>query len=255
MEKKLLILDDEALVLKTLDQLFRSHGYAPHCTKHGDDALELMQEHSIRVAFTDLRMPRMDGLEFCKRARQLDPTACVYAISGFIDAYTADEFRDAGFAGKFRKPFNIDLLLGACREAFEKIKQQSRDNDMSTDSELRKHSRVRTREIVQLTIMRCNTDSALVGKTYDCATGDVSAGGMQIRVDHIIPEGTVLGLHVGLSGNDEKYLLRGKVKWAAETQAGAGFNIGIALFASSRDLHQWVQLVRKLESQKSSTKN
>jgi CheY-like chemotaxis protein len=250
MEKKVLILDDEALVLKTLEQLFRSHGYSPHCTMHGADVLELMQEHSIRVAFTDLRMPRMDGLEFCKRAIQLDPSAYVYAISGFIDAYTPDQYRDAGFTGRFRKPFNIDLLLGACREAFEKIKQQSRDDDASSDSELRKHSRVRTREIVQITIMRCNTDATLVGKTFDCATGDISAGGMQIRVDDSIPEGTVLGLHVGWSGSDVTYVLRGKVKWAAETQAGTGFNIGLALFASSRDLHQWVELVKKLESQK-----
>ena len=118
---KILFVDDEPSILKVLECFARSHGYAPRCATSGEEALQMVIRDQIRVIFTDLRMPAMDGLELCRKIKELDPGACVYAVSGYVSAYTPDQFRDAGFDGYFPKPFKMDLLLEACRIAFDKV--------------------------------------------------------------------------------------------------------------------------------------
>ena len=68
MEKDVLLVDDEELVLKTLEQVFRGHGYTPHTASGGKQALEIMGRHKIQVIFLDLRMPAMDGI---RRSRKI----------------------------------------------------------------------------------------------------------------------------------------------------------------------------------------
>ena len=118
MEKKVLFVDDEQDILNALRRVFHACGYAPRFTMDGGEALNMAEQEEIPVVFTDLRMPIMDGIELCRRMKALRPQTRVYAVSAYVSAYTADQLREAGFDGWFKKPFDATKLLDVCGEAF-----------------------------------------------------------------------------------------------------------------------------------------
>ena len=81
----------------------------------------MMKRDGVKVFFVDLRMPIMNGMDLCREIKKVDPDAHVYALSAFSSAYTDEQFADAGFDGRFNKPFRVQTILGACEEAFEKV--------------------------------------------------------------------------------------------------------------------------------------
>ena len=122
MEKQILLVDDEKSVLHVLKTVFNRSGYAPRCAADGNEALEIVKRDHVRVCFVDLRMPGMDGMELCRQIKQLEPSASVFALSAFVDAHTPEQYQEAGFDGCCRKPFQVDALLKAAQEAFQKMK-------------------------------------------------------------------------------------------------------------------------------------
>jgi CheY-like chemotaxis protein len=123
MQRQILFVDDEQTILDVLAAVFRSAGYSALCTMDGREALEIVRREHIRVCFVDLRMPAMDGMELCRRIKEIEPSALVHALSAFVDAYRPEQYCQAGFEGCFRKPFKIDALLEAARAAFEKLEK------------------------------------------------------------------------------------------------------------------------------------
>ncbi|MFC1498565.1 response regulator [Verrucomicrobiota bacterium] len=121
MEKKVLFIDDEKDILEMMIRLFDSEGFSPHYSTNPEKALGIIKRENIRVCFLDLRMPKMDGIELCRRIKQFDPNIQVYALSAFIEAYSPDQISEAGFEGALGKPFNLDEVLGAANRAFEKL--------------------------------------------------------------------------------------------------------------------------------------
>lgn len=119
MKKSILFVDDEPLILKVLEMAFSNAGFTPLCSRNGAQALEILERNRIRICFVDLRMPVMDGLMLCMRIKQLDPTVRVYALSAFVDGYTAAQYQKVGFDGVFSKPFKFEELLNVAHAAFE----------------------------------------------------------------------------------------------------------------------------------------
>ena len=120
---KVLIVDDEPSMLRMLNSLFSSFGYTPYSASSGDEALELLKTHAIRVVWTDLRMPQMDGMTLCRKAKAIDANTRVYALSAFVSAFTPDQFKEAGFDGYFEKPFELEKLIETCTEAFDQLQE------------------------------------------------------------------------------------------------------------------------------------
>ncbi|MEI6515146.1 MAG: response regulator [bacterium] len=124
MEKKILFVDDEPLILRVLESVFKADGYTAFSTTSGVEGLELVAREDIRVCFVDLRMPVMDGLELCRRIKAIQPDAHVFALSAYISGFKESEFRDAGFDCWLLKPFNIDQLLAVGRNAIDQLQKE-----------------------------------------------------------------------------------------------------------------------------------
>ena len=124
MEKKVLCVDDEEDILMMLAELFRSEGYAAQTTTDGSEALELIKQERIPVVFTDLRMPKMDGMELCQEIKKLDFPTRVFAISAYVDFYNIEQMVEAGFESHFPKPFNMEAVLAECHRAFEQLEAE-----------------------------------------------------------------------------------------------------------------------------------
>lgn len=125
MDKTVILVDDEPAILSILSRMLERYGFDTICTSDGNEALEIMAREKIHVLMVDLRMPVMDGITLCREAKKQDPTACVFALSAFVDAYTEAEMLQAGFAGWLAKPFDMDAIAAICDRAFSNLQSRS----------------------------------------------------------------------------------------------------------------------------------
>jgi len=121
--QKILIVDDEKDIRDVLEEVFSYHGYAPICAGTAEEALELLGP-DIQVMFLDLKLPgKMDGLALCREIRKKNPSACIFAMTGYASLFELADCRAAGFDDYFTKPAKLELLLMAARQGFEKVKR------------------------------------------------------------------------------------------------------------------------------------
>ncbi len=79
---RVLLVDDDSIVLDTLTQILEAAGYDVQPANGGAQGLQSYQARRPDVVITDVIMPEMDGIEFIQRLRDIDPGAKIIAISG-----------------------------------------------------------------------------------------------------------------------------------------------------------------------------
>ena len=122
MSRNILVIDDSTTQCKLLKKLFESYGYSVVALDSPEEALYLLEWKDFDVIITDLRMPWMNGAEFCRRSRITKPDTLIYALSGYIHQFDRDELLEAGFDGIFSKPIKVDLLKDAIEYDLKKIR-------------------------------------------------------------------------------------------------------------------------------------
>lgn len=121
MAKKILVVDDEASVRDLLKDTFCNEGYKVRLAEGAEPAFEILREENIKVIFLDLKLFGMNGIELCKQIKKNNPTAIIFAMTGWAALYDIEECREAGFDDFFTKPVQIDMVLKAVDDAFEKL--------------------------------------------------------------------------------------------------------------------------------------
>ena len=71
--------------------------------------------------FLDLNLPKMNGIDLCKKIRINNPVSMIYAITGYATIFEVFECRQAGFDDFFPKPFSAKIVMKAAEDAFDKI--------------------------------------------------------------------------------------------------------------------------------------
>jgi len=122
-DRKILVVDDEALILEMLRELFTKAGYRVFTAGSAVEALDILKEHSIMVMFLDLKLPGMSGVDLCKHIRTNDPISIIHALTGFSNFFGLLECRRVGFDDFFLKPVDVAALLKAAQDAFEKLER------------------------------------------------------------------------------------------------------------------------------------
>ena len=104
-----LVVDDDPILRDTAVHLFRDLGFEVLDAYNGADALRLIrQTPRIRVLFTDVRMPGMDGLTLAEAAQTIQPALKVVFTSGYVDGSTLPT--DVPFVAK---PWRVDQIAAA----------------------------------------------------------------------------------------------------------------------------------------------
>jgi len=116
MKRKILVVDDSTTQCKVIKKLFESYGDSVIALDSPEEALYLLEWKNFDAIITDLRMPWMNGAEFCRKSRRIRPDTLIYALSGYIHEFDRKELDAAGFDGVFRKPIRIDLLKDVIEE-------------------------------------------------------------------------------------------------------------------------------------------
>ncbi|MFO0946194.1 MAG: response regulator [Planctomycetota bacterium] len=111
-EGTILLVDDEADVRATAENMLRRLGFDVLTATNGAEAVQLFGEHQaeIRAVLLDLSMPEMDGEETYGAIRRLQPDVKVFLSSGFTRQEVNLRFRDNGLAGFVQKPYSLGEL-------------------------------------------------------------------------------------------------------------------------------------------------
>lgn len=117
----ILVVDDEPQITRVLKTTLSSQGYGVRAAGDGEEALDEMKGWSPDLIITDLRMPRMDGLELCRRVR-LDSRIPIIVLSVKGEETIKVQALDAGADDYITKPFSINELLARVRAALRRAK-------------------------------------------------------------------------------------------------------------------------------------
>ena len=116
----ILIVDDEKAIRKTLGEILSYEGYKMDEAGDGEEALKKFKEKSYDVVLCDIKMPKMDGIEFLERARESNPDVPIIMISGHGTIETAVEAVKKGAYDYISKPPDLNRLLITIRNAMDK---------------------------------------------------------------------------------------------------------------------------------------
>lgn len=131
MKYHMLCVDDEPGVLQALKRLFRKEGYEMYFASSGDEALEILKKYPVDLIMTDYRMPEMNGVEFLKKAIDINPDSLRLILSGYADAKVVCDAIDHGQVYRFlTKPWEDEELLESVRQCFEHVRIENERNSL-----------------------------------------------------------------------------------------------------------------------------
>ena len=113
-KNKILLVDDEEIVLAGWQEVLESSGYDVRTALSGKEALEIVNKEKPDIVFTDLVMPDMNGIEVCKRIKEIYPDLDVVFVSGHpleIEKYLMDFLNAGGRDEYLRKPLYKEEIL------------------------------------------------------------------------------------------------------------------------------------------------
>jgi DNA-binding NtrC family response regulator len=116
----ILIIDDEKAIRKTLSEILSYEGYKIEEASDGEEGLRKFKEKTFDVVLCDIKMPKLDGIEFLDKAREANPDVPVIMISGHGTIETAVEAVKKGAYDYIAKPPDLNRLLITIRNATDK---------------------------------------------------------------------------------------------------------------------------------------
>lgn len=126
--KTLLVVEDEKMIRRGICTIAKRSGVPIdeilECS-NGEDALKLISERDIDVMFTDIRMPKMDGIELVKRLQELPNKPIVVAVSGYDDFSYAVEMMRNGVREYILKPVEREKIAEVLSKIDSELKETS----------------------------------------------------------------------------------------------------------------------------------
>ena len=125
----ILVVDDDALSLAALTDMLLRAGHDPVGAASGAQALETFRAGYFDAVITDLRMPRMDGLELLRKLRARDPSVPVVLVTAYGSVQTAVEAMKEGASDYVTKPFSSQEILTALGRLLdlERLRHENRE--------------------------------------------------------------------------------------------------------------------------------
>lgn len=116
-QARVLVVDDDPVVAKSIDRVLTGKGYAVITASGGAEALEKLAQGKYDAVYTDIRMPGMDGLEVAARIKATQPWLPVVIVTGYGSPASEARAREIGVAGFLHKPLSPEMIEGSALEA------------------------------------------------------------------------------------------------------------------------------------------
>jgi signal transduction histidine kinase len=109
-KERILIVDDETLILDMVASYVGHIGFEAVTAKNGREALERLRNEPFTILITDIKMPEMDGFELMKTVRAEFPDIHIIAMTGHGVSYTFTDVVESGATDYVAKPFSLDEM-------------------------------------------------------------------------------------------------------------------------------------------------
>jgi len=133
--ERILIVDDERVVLETLVDVLQAEGFSVAQASDARSALSHLAAEPVAIVLSDIRMPDMDGMELLHDVRRLHPGTDVVLMTGFASVDGAIEAMGAGAADYLIKPLRPKEVIARVRSILQRRRLESQLH--SLQSELR----------------------------------------------------------------------------------------------------------------------
>jgi DNA-binding NtrC family response regulator len=134
---RILVIDDDLSIRKTLSAALEDEGYIVDVAKNGREAIRKSKSHFYNLALIDIRLPDIDGTELLTEMKDTVPKMLKIIVTGYPGLQNAIDAVNRGADAYVVKPFKMDDLLKTVRE-------QLQEQELA-----RKHSEERVREFVE----------------------------------------------------------------------------------------------------------
>jgi len=125
--KTLLIVEDEKMIRQGIKTMVQRSGVPVEVIlecNNGETALEVIREHKIDVMFTDIRMPKMDGIELVKQMQSCEHIPLTVAISGYDDFAYAVEMLRNGVREYILKPIEREKIVNILKKLNDELESK-----------------------------------------------------------------------------------------------------------------------------------
>lgn len=137
----ILIIDDEKAIRKTLSEILNYEGYKIDEAGDGEEGLQKFTAKTYDVVLCDIKMPKLDGIEFLEKSKDINADVPVIMISGHGNIDTAVEAVKKGAYDYISKPPDLNRLLITLRNAMDK-------QSLVTETKVLKRKVTKTQDMV-----------------------------------------------------------------------------------------------------------
>ncbi|MBI5787256.1 MAG: sigma-54-dependent Fis family transcriptional regulator [Candidatus Schekmanbacteria bacterium] len=120
MKNRILIVDDEREICRTLSDILQDEGYETLTIGSGEEALPLVEAEGLDLVILDIWLPGIDGLEVLRQIKQIKPDLDVVMISGHGNIDTAVKATKLGAYDFIEKPLSLEKILLVVSHALDK---------------------------------------------------------------------------------------------------------------------------------------
>ncbi|RLC95281.1 MAG: hypothetical protein DRI39_00610 [Chloroflexi bacterium] len=119
----ILIVDDDPDFCRTMARLFETEGYRVHTAGSGEEALRIAKQRACQVAFVDVKLPLMDGLETFLRLKELNPGIVAVMVTAYRDEVQGiiQKALAAAATACLYKPFDPSEAVGLVNRVSHRI--------------------------------------------------------------------------------------------------------------------------------------
>jgi DNA-binding NtrC family response regulator len=120
MAERMLIIDDEDIVLESCRRIFSAEGFQVSCTTSPPEGLRLIADSSFDVILCDWKMPGFDGMDVLEELERRSPHSAVVMISGYPTPARQTEALKRGAMDYVAKPFTPGEIVETVRKAIRR---------------------------------------------------------------------------------------------------------------------------------------
>ena len=137
MTGRILVIDDEAEIRRSVRMILEYEGYDVLEAASGPEGLAMIERETPDLVFLDIKMPGLDGLEALQRIRQSNEALPVVIISGHATVSTAVEATKLGAFDFIEKPLASERVLVTIRNALDQTRLQNENRTLKRAAEAR----------------------------------------------------------------------------------------------------------------------
>ena len=118
---KILIVDDEDGLRLSMAGIIEMDGHEVLDANNGYDAIELAKQHTFDIAFFDIKMPGINGVETFKQIKKISPKTVSVMMTAYAVQHLIQEALDEGAYACISKPFDMEKIMATIKDISSRV--------------------------------------------------------------------------------------------------------------------------------------